>query len=332
MGSQSDDESTSSLKSGPWCRFLAVALVLCLGAFIGFKSFVPSSSSKSPSLRSHQELPRPPQPYDYESFMSWLRNTEFSEVRSWKWKPEVVEFDLDASIATGKFAPYMKGPDTVEALSAAKKVNKFLFMDDIMKTGNLNSVGAPGTHLYILKTLAVATAAKGLSQPTFLDAGCGFGYLLLAWTQVCGPGSKAVGIDVDTNAVTLAKQYLASPEALAADATPSGITDVHVGDALRPDGIALGLDKGSVDAVNLGLAVHSLSDLQPLVALLREGGLLLAPMCLPESEQPKDVPKEKCEGRLRLFEKSREGALVRVPGDPEIPCRFVVSTSESSDR
>lgn len=262
--------------------------------------------------------------------MTWLRQTDFANVEGWKWKPEVAEFDLDAAVANGKFAPYMNGPETRNVVATAKKINKFLFMAEIMRTGSLNSVGAPGTHMYILKTLAAATAAKGLSQPTFLDAGCGYGYLLLAWTQLCGPRSRAVGVDVDGRAISFAKQYLTNPVALETNALRKSLDlriDVRTGDALHPDASFFGLQKGSVDAVNVGLAVKSLSDLRPLMALLRVNGLLLAPVCLPESEQPEDVPKGKCEGRLRLYQKSEAGTLARVTGDPEIPCRFVVSAT-----
>jgi SAM-dependent methyltransferase len=328
MGSDEDDKKLrASERSAFWCKvfvFICIAVSGCL-VWYGAKSIRIGSL-----LEKSGDTPVPPRPYEYDSFMAWLRQTNFADVQSWQWKPEVIEFDVEAPARKGKFAAYLKGQAAEQAISAAKHINKFLFMGDAMQTGNLNQVGAPGTHLYILKRLAVATAAQGRSQPTFLDAGCGPGYLLLAWTLICGPGSKALGVDLDKGSVERARKYLADPEKVDAASNQQIIgssTDVFVGDALQPSG--LDLQKGTIDAVNVGLAVRSLADLDPLVELLRIGGLILAPICL--ADQPQDVPRGKCEGRLKTFQKTTDGNLERLHGDPEIPCRFIVSASNLSN-
>merc|ERR1712113_417263 len=101
-------------------------------------------------------------------------------------------------------------------------------------------------------------------------------------------------------------------------------TEAHVGDALNPDVDALGLGPGSVDAINVGLAVKSLQDLAPMVRLLREGGLLAAPICKSSNEQPSSMPDGKCAGLFEVFRKGADGMLKRLHDDPDIPVTFVV--------
>lgn len=329
------DDDTKKLRGSEMMVGSSCQLLLAVGAMVFLSVCVVLYGTK-PTKSGFLQLgesndPSPPEPYEYGTFMKWLQQENFAAVQDWKWKPEVSEFDLDAPSKSGKFAPYLKGLEAEQVISAAKHINKFLFLRDIMHTGNLNHVGGPGTHLYILQKLAAATAARGLPQPTFLDAGCGPGYLLLAWNLICGPGSRAVGVDLDSDTVQSAKRYLASPQALdvASAAKISGsTTDVYVGDALQPRASAIGVTPGAVDAVNVGLAVKSLAELDSLSGLLRPGGLMLAPICLSDAEQPKDVPSGKCEGRLRVFQKGSDGKLVKLLGDPDIPCRFVVSSSK----
>lgn len=276
-------------------------------------------------------VPQPPKPYDYDGFMAWLTSheKEFAHVDAWKWKPNVAEFDTVAPAESGKFSQHLQGKGGETAVAAAKHINKFLLMGDIMRTGDIDHIGSPGMLLYILRKLAVSSAARELPQPTFLDAGCGPGFLLLAWSLICGPGSKAIGIDMDAETVQTARQYVASPDAV--DVPSRGVMqgstiNVYKGNALQPDATELGLMQGSVDAVNLGFAVRSVSDLQTLATFLVVDGLLLAPMCIPPEEQPKDIPAGKCQSLLRMYSKDADGNLVRVPGD-EIPVRFVVAST-----
>ena len=70
------------------------------------------------------------------------------------------------------------GPDATAAVAAAKEVNRLLFMEDVMQSGRLSSIATPGMHLYILRSLR--PAATGMRRPTFIDAGCGTGFLLQA--------------------------------------------------------------------------------------------------------------------------------------------------------
>jgi len=270
-------------------------------------------------------LPQPPSPYHYSDFMAWLKHTNFSTVKGLKWHPDVAEFNISAA-AKGKFGPWLTGSSADMAISTAKGINKWVFMQDIMSNGNLGLIGAPGMHLYILRRLL--EASKESSHPTFLDAGCGPGYLLMAWALAAGGGSHAVGIDIDKAVIASAQRYLADPAAFDADAVrlPKDVEmEAHVGDALNPDIDALGLEAGSVDAVNMGLAVRKMEDLAPMVRLLREGGLLAAPICKPSDEQPSSVSTGKCAGLFKVFRKGEDGVLKRMPDDPDIPVTFVVA-------
>jgi len=275
-------------------------------------------------------LPVPPRPYHYTEFMAWLKSTDFSHATpALKWQPEPAEFDIDAA-AHGKFQPWLKGKFADSAISVAKGINKYSFMDHIMLTGNLDVIGAPGTHLYILRRLL--EAAQGSPRPTFVDAGCGPGYLLMAWALAAGEGSRAVGIDVDEAVVASAQRHLTNiDEAFDKDAVglpKDAKMDAFVGDALDPDVRELGLKLGTVDAINVGLAVNfdsAMEDLSPLVKLLRTGGLIAVPVCSPAEEQPSSIPKGKCAGLFKVFRKSEDGSLQRAPFDPDIPTRFVVA-------
>jgi len=335
QGRISDDDDAKKLRGADnWSRGTFWCLVF-MGAMLIISVCLVINNSKpngATFMQSSPKLPVPPQPYEYSTFMAWLEleQKDFAHVSGWKWKPDVAEFDLDAPASKGKFAKYLSQPDGQEAITAAKHINKFIFMGDSMQTGDLNHVGGPGTHLYVLQKLAVATAAKGLTQPTFLDAGCGPGYLLEAWTVICGPGSRAIGIDIDKDTVQNAKRYLADPNILDAsvskEQTAGATTLVQVGDAMKPK--VSSLKAGTVDAVNVGLAVKSLSDLDTLSDFLRPDGLMLAPICLSDADQPEDVPAGKCQALLKTFKKGSDGELVRMPGDPDIPCRFVVSEAK----
>jgi len=212
------------------------------------------------------------------------------------------------------------------AVSTAKAINKWTFMRGIIREGNLGIIGAPGMHLYILRRLL--EAAEASAHPTFLDAGCGPGYLLMAWALAAGEGSHAVGIDIDSDVVASARRYLANPAAFDEDAVhlPKDVKmEAHAGDALNPDIHAIGLEPGTVDAINVGLAVRSLDDLAPMARLLRVGGLLATPVCKPAAEQPSSMAEGKCAGLFKVFRKSKDGSLQRMPGDPDIPVTFVIA-------
>jgi len=312
----------------PQWGLLANGQSFCTLRLMGHPIVAFLASADTSKSAAAQDLPQPPQPYHYNEFMTWLRQADRRSFANLKWRPEVAEFDIDAA-AKGKFGPYLQGPFGEEAISVTKGINKYIFLDDVMLSGQLDVVGAPGTHLYILRRLL--EAAEGSSHPTFLDAGCGPGYLLMAWALGTGEGSRAVGIDVDAAVVASARRHLAATGTWDADVVrrPQDTKlEAFVGDALHPDGPAIGLPAGSVDAINLGLAVSSetaLEDLAPLAQLLRTGGLLAAPICSPKGEQPSNLPKGKCAGLFEIFQKSDDGSLQRAPGDPDIPTKFIVA-------
>eukprot|EP00928_Gymnodinium_smaydae_P026286 TRINITY_DN20699_c0_g1_i1.p1 TRINITY_DN20699_c0_g1~~TRINITY_DN20699_c0_g1_i1.p1 ORF type:complete len:333 (-),score=44.16 TRINITY_DN20699_c0_g1_i1:109-1107(-) len=323
MGSDTDDDNEKQMRgksNSSSIRALTcfAFVIFCAGCIYKLKKR--SSSAETP------ETPEPPKPYEYNAFMDWLRKTDSSHVDSWKWKPEVSEFDLDAPAQSGKFASSLVDADGKAAVSLAKHINKFLFLSDIMKTGEIDQVGAPGLHLYAIKKLAIASCShKKPDSPVFIDVGCGPGYLLMAWALACGSGSRAVGFDVNKRVVSNARTNLASADSL--DIASKGKTagasfDVHVGDALRPTPSETLVKPGTAHAINVGVALRSVQD-SPLPALLAEGGMLLAPIC--DGEQPKDIPAGKCAAHLTMFEKKGDGTLTEVAdAHGPIPVRFVL--------
>jgi SAM-dependent methyltransferase len=319
-----------------WCAKALVAIVAgsVLTWYYIHEEQPPIGSNRYPTAASSSvDFMHPPQPYTYKTFMDWLRSTDFSQFPNIKWQPEVAEFDLDAAANGKKFGPYLTDSQGASALKVAKGINKLLFMDDIILSGDLTAIGGPGTHLYILAKLSAASKAS--SQPTFLDAGCGSGYLLMAWVLATGSQSRSIGIDISSDNVASAKRHLFSHNALdvhAADQLPPGVKmQVQVGDALRPEATRLAIAPGTVDAINVGLAVKTVAELAPLSRLLREGGLMAVPICLPDAEQSKDVPAGRCDGLLQILKKSSDGSLEREPGDPDIPVRFIVAVRQQSN-
>jgi len=275
---------------------------------------------------------QPPSPYEYEAFMDWFRGTNWSTVKGLKWIPEVSEFDVELAAKTGKFAPWLTGKDISAVKNVMKSVNRLVFLEESMLTGDLTTSAGPAPHLYILHKLI--SAASGRNNATFLDAGCGTGFMLLAWVLLAGEGSRAIGIDVDPDTIESARRHMLNPNVVtprARHVLRSVSVKVHIGDALDPVGSTasanepLGLTAGSVDAINVGLAVSGLEALTPLAQLLRAGGQLVAPVCRPPAEQPPDIPSGKCAALLEFFEKANDGSLQRELHDPDIKVTFIVA-------
>jgi SAM-dependent methyltransferase len=254
--------------------------------------------------------------------MTWLRSTDLSAVQV-GWRPEVAEFDIDVASKSAKFGKYLVGEQASTTILVAKSINKYEFFGDIIRTGDLNTVGSPATHLYVLTKLL--SAASGSQKPTFLDAGCGIGFLLPAWMLATGGHGHSVGMEVDAATAASARRHLVSPDAY--DANAAGVLkgspmEVVVADAFSfTDWQNIGLEPGTVDAINVGAAVENHEQLSRLADLLRPGGLLLAPVCnsTPESSE------ERCDGLLKIFQKEDDGSLQRQAGDPDIPVKFVVA-------
>eukprot|EP00316_Scyphosphaera_apsteinii_P005122 CAMPEP_0119338774 /NCGR_PEP_ID=MMETSP1333-20130426/96894_1 /TAXON_ID=418940 /ORGANISM="Scyphosphaera apsteinii, Strain RCC1455" /LENGTH=285 /DNA_ID=CAMNT_0007350165 /DNA_START=177 /DNA_END=1034 /DNA_ORIENTATION=- len=253
--------------------------------------------------------------------MEWLRRTNLTTgLKGAAFLPSIDEFDIDAT-RHGKWGPWLTaGKDAEEAIEAAKGVNRWLFYEDVMRSGRLASTATPGMHVYILRMLR--SAAVNVQRPTFVDAGCGTGFLLQAWLLMAGADARAIGLELDALTAAQALWHLHHPEAVGIGLAASvhGAT-VHVGDALSPDVRKLGLREGTVDAINVGLAVDHIGALEPLARLLRAGGLMSAPLC--KTQQPADMPQDKCAARFRILSKGIEGTLSPQPSDPDIDVRFI---------
>lgn len=273
----------------------------------------------------------PPRPYSYATTMEWLRRTNLTSglLHGAAWVPTVEEFDLHEPSVLGKWSPWLSGgTDAVAAIAAAKSVNRWLFLEDVMRTGKLTSTATPGMHMYILRSLRPAANLR--SRPTFVDAGCGTGFLLQAWVQMTGDGAFAVGLDLDTETVSATRKLLQSTEVTDRAVSPRGVsTAVHVANALDPDAAALGLRPGQVDAINVGLAVGSVDMLRPLAVLLRTGGLMAVPLC--QAEQPAKMSRGKCAARFTILSKGQTGRLTALPDDPGVKVTFIRAITTTDD-
>lgn len=271
-------------------------------------------SENVPKVAQIRKVPMPPQPYSYDGFMQWFNRTNFSMVApGFKVQPERKEYDIDAA-RRGKFEHWLQGPDGDAAVTAAKRVNRYLFSADILQNGDFTTMANPHMHLYILSQLRPAALS---APPILYDAGCGTGFLLAAWRQMVG--GLAVGVESNAETAAAAQSFLENPEAWGPGKrgpTPR----VVLGDALRPDA-SLGL--ALVDAVNVGFAVGSVEELAPLSQRLRTGGRLTAPVCTTPDKQKKDVPAGFCDALFEVFERDSDGVLHRLPDRPGIPVRFV---------
>jgi hypothetical protein len=282
-----------------------------------------SNTNTSTAKTLTSKATQPPRPYSYAGTMNWLRQANLTSALRGHvaWVPPVDEFDLDAA-RMSKWGPWLGGEDGAAAIHAAKGVNKWLFMDDVIRDGRLASTATPGMHLYILRRLRPAVR-RGSRRPTFIDAGCGTGYLLPAWVLMAGDGARAIGLELDASTAGSAREHVEHPDAVADSYERPARTSmsVHVSDALAPDGRALGVGPGEVHAINVGLAVETVAALDGLTALLAIGGLLAVPLC--EAQQPAAMPADKCAARFRILSKLSDGSLSVEPHDPGVPVRFI---------
>lgn len=287
---------------------IAVLICVILLGIIEFGKPVASAQDMQKELQAHTGLaPVQPEPYDYANFMAWLHRTNFSSLPGMKMPPTAEWFDVDMALK-GKYAYLFANEDTAAVQSLLKTINRYSFMKEIMLSGKDSTQTALVLQLHVLQRLQ-AEAARPHAK--FLDAGCGTGYLLLAWTLMAGQGSRAVGIDVDRRSVAIAKDHITSPLALNREMQdkPRGTAEVYHGDALHPDALALGLEPGSVDAINVGVALESAADLAPLAKLLRISGLMTVPFCKPKAEQSRSVPAGMCAATLQVLRKAANGSM-----------------------
>jgi len=265
----------------------------------------------------------PPSPYTYGSFMTWIRSANFTGTPGVKWVPEPSEYDIDAAVE-GKFKAWLNSNDTADVVSVAKSINKWLFLLEMVRTGETTQMAIPSTHLYILQMLY--GHARESHHPTFLDVGCGTGYLLKAWTLLAGNNSRAVGVDICASTIAAARNALDDPGNVdQATRLPKNVRiDVHIGDVLHPDATAWGLEPGKVDAINVGVAVESIKDLDPLIILLSRNGAMVVPLC--KEEQPHNMTKGSCDAEFTILRKAHDGvSLEPMPGDPGVGVRFIVA-------
>eukprot|EP00927_Polykrikos_kofoidii_P026658 TRINITY_DN23704_c0_g1_i1.p1 TRINITY_DN23704_c0_g1~~TRINITY_DN23704_c0_g1_i1.p1 ORF type:complete len:394 (+),score=40.48 TRINITY_DN23704_c0_g1_i1:67-1182(+) len=324
--------------------FCSAAATLAL--FVGLAYFVYSSQLSSsrgtlrasfqkdgaPSLRGSldDDFPLPP-PYTYTGFSEWFRQTKFEGRRSVKWVPDFAEYDVDAALK-GKFGPWLSGEDAEAAVNVAKNINRYVFTSDMVRSGDMSTMASLGMHLYVLRRLRAAAA--GRDHPTFIDAGCGTGYLLRGWTMLAGEGSRAIGFDLDGKLIESTRKHLDDPNAIdsAFHIPEDTMARAYRANALQPLPASVMEDISSdlADAMNIGFAVESTQQLSELAKLLRVGGKIAVPICQPPEKQPKDITVDKCAAQFRILSKTNE-ALEVVPDDPGVEVRFIVARQSSQN-
>lgn len=259
----------------------------------------------------------PPTPYVYADTIEWLKRSDLSSVLTGvSWVPSVENFDLDAVVTDGWLAAWLGGDDGAAALSAAKTINRWMFMDEVMKSGDGSTSASPGIHLLILKSLLPVTTAGA----TFIDAGCGTGYLMAAWLMMAGVNSRAIGLELDEKTARDTCRRLAAPDAVGnGQKCPAGARiTIKVVDALAPDATALGVEEGSVDAINVGLAVEEPP--AALVKLLRVGGLMTVPLI--QAAQPEGIDDDDAATCFQVLRKGADGTLGPVDGAARVSASF----------
>jgi SAM-dependent methyltransferase len=257
---------------------------------------------------------KPPRGEDsHETFVEGLYDSRRDTLSS-----DTDDVDVDRARRESKFSSWLQGPDADLAAAAAKRINRPLYL--LRLTGNTRdgSTSTLACQLYVL-TKALASLRRKDARDTrpgaFLDAGCGGGYLLLAWCQATG--GRALGVDSDPQTLAIAERIINEDDMVAGGGctTPRPNIELLQGDALTLEPALT----EPLDAINVGLAVDSPTDLAPLARLLRVGGALTAPVAQGSASGP-------CHQRracfLQTLVKASDGRLVREPDDQDIPCVF----------
>jgi len=250
-------------------------------------------------------VPTPPLPYHYDTFVHWFKAQQWKEL-GLRMPPSLGWFDIDTALE-GKFQAQFKERDIHRVVAIAKAINRFLFMREIMESGDDSTQASLGMHLLALTYLQEKLASpEGVAA---LDIGCGTGWLLEAFALMSDNSrSNIMGIDLDIEAAT---KVLADPN-VASLATRSPAPRVFKGNLLEEH---FGVDSateqrflqpGSFDVVNVGVAIASVHS--PIFAkvfgLLRNGGVLTAPIC---EEADVDPHAGKCGARFQKFQRDARG-------------------------
>jgi protein-L-isoaspartate O-methyltransferase len=151
--------------------------------------------------------------------------------------------------------------------------------DQPLKEGNIH-ISAP--HIY--GSVVEALELTPNSSLSFLNLGCGTGYLSCIVAQVLGPTSSNVGIEIHSDAVEHCRASIERWRQNAA--SPVATMDVIHGNALHIDSKS-GEGIVGFDRIYIGASVEK-RKLASLAELLRPGGILVGPgaQCLWASACP----------------------------------------------
>lgn len=132
------------------------------------------------------------------------------------------------------------------------------------------TISAPHMHATCLEVLA----DKLIPGATALDIGSGSGYLTAAMSLMVSPGGKVWGVEHIPQLVERSKECILADN--------QGLIDSDSLEILEGDGRSGLPDHAPYDAIHVGAAMKNP---KPLIAQLKVGGVLVAPVGLPGRHQ-----------------------------------------------
>ena len=142
--------------------------------------------------------------------------------------------------------------------------------DQPLKEGNVH-ISAP--HIY--GTVVEALELHPQSSLSFLNLGCGTGYLSSIAAHILGPTSSHVGVDIHEDVVQHCRDAIARWRKERPASTPVPPMDIVHGNALHVDETK-GEARVGFDRIYIGASVEKCK-LASLAGLLRLGGILVGP-------------------------------------------------------
>eukprot|EP00930_Biecheleria_cincta_P078390 TRINITY_DN65834_c0_g1_i1.p1 TRINITY_DN65834_c0_g1~~TRINITY_DN65834_c0_g1_i1.p1 ORF type:complete len:342 (-),score=58.71 TRINITY_DN65834_c0_g1_i1:14-1039(-) len=265
--------------------------------------------------------------FRYNDFMRWVsENKQQIAAQSGKFEAHEIpeEFDIDKASTSKMYEGHLR-PEVVEM---AKTIDKWEYTKFAWMTGDLFVLSSTPLHLFIMSKL-MDFAGKG---KTFVDAGCGSGYLLLFWHKLCSnktaPESaacKAIGLEFNSDLAEDARRIARThPQVPRSDGSQ---TEIFTEDILNLSTDALSYMQ-STDVIYVSPAVWALRDLEALARVLRIDGVMLANLCTERIEGESD----KCKARFAFYRKKQSGGIESLEEDVSDGSDGIVHTAVTASK
>lgn len=209
-----------------------------------------------------------------------------------------------------------------------------LYSDQAVPIGQLSTMSSPSSHAVALQSLfdsiqsagdAIATQHSSLHV---LDIGSGSGYLTAALALCLNDANRSVRVTGVDHSATLIQQSLQALQ----QHHPSLLSTGRVAFRTCPSELSriaaiFHSDSGTTapkfDAIHIGFAVRDSELPASLIAMLRTGGVLLAPM--PQS-------KDSHQQQLTLFRRSRDESVTECTNTPIMTCVFAAQRASAPSK